>query len=336
MFDRLKISARALFDEVTAHRMTLGRTLYLAQSKFGDGLRTAYYRDIVRPWILDTPPIEETNDTRCEIHSLVSNDDWLNLLWSLKSFYHCSGRRYSLCIHDDGTLTAAARDNLRSAFPRARLIPRSEADPKLAAALASSPRSREFRAVNKFALKLFDFHAFLEADHLLMLDSDVLFFDAPSALLALADDVSSRVNSFNKDWRNGYSIDPETLRPFLDFAVPPLINAGLGVVHPDSLRADWIEEFLELPGITSLSHQIEQTIVALCSGRFGFQMLPAEYDVHLGPRDRTAPSRHYTGPLRPLMYREGIRELVRKGILSASEKQRRADEGASADSLRLQ
>ena len=30
--------------------------------------------------------------------------DWLNLLWTLKSFYLVSGRRYRLCIHEDGTL----------------------------------------------------------------------------------------------------------------------------------------------------------------------------------------------------------------------------------------
>ena len=78
------------------------------------------------------------------------------------------------------------------------------------------------------------------------------------------------------------------------------------------------EEFLGLPDILSHSHQIEQTLIALCSARFGFEMLPAEYDVHLGSRRPGAPSRHYTGPIRHLMFSEGIRTLVRQGFLNSA------------------
>jgi hypothetical protein len=32
----------------------------------------------------------------CKLHT--SKNDWLNLVWTLKSFYISSGRRYALCI----------------------------------------------------------------------------------------------------------------------------------------------------------------------------------------------------------------------------------------------
>ena len=102
------------------------------------------------------------------------------------------------------------------------------------------------------------------------------------------------------------------------FDLPPLINSGLGLLHRASLRFDWVEEFLGLPDILSHSHQIEQTLIALCSARFGFEMLPAEYDVHLGPRRPGAPIRHYTGPIRHLMFSEGIRTLARQGFLKSA------------------
>jgi len=333
MLDRLKLSARQLYAELTAYRVTPGRVFYLAQTKLRDGLRTAYYRDVVRPWILATPPFEQTNDTRCEIHVLTSIDDWLNLLWALKTLYHWSGCRYALCIHDDGTLTPAVCGHLRTAFPKARIILRAESDARLGPMLADYPRCREFRALNKLSLKVFDFHAYLEADRLFLIDSDILFFAAPTALLALVGDPAAVFNTLNKDWRHGYSIEMEDVRALLDFTFPPLINAGLGLLHRGSVRFDWVEEFLVLPGIMSQSHQIEQTLTALCSARFGYRMLPEEYDVYIGPRRLGQPSRHYTGPIRHMMYDEGIRELVRNGFLEALGRPQSHVQGSSSDAL---
>src|SRR6266852_1535963 len=106
-------------------RLTPGALRLRFRQKFGDGLRTVWYRDIVRPRILSTAPIKGTSDRRCEIHVLTSKDDWLNLIWTLKSFYVASGRRYALCIHDDGSLADAELAALREHFPAARIIRRA-------------------------------------------------------------------------------------------------------------------------------------------------------------------------------------------------------------------
>jgi hypothetical protein len=99
------------------------------------------------------------------------------------------------------------------------------------------------------------------------------------------------------------------------------------------MRFDWVEEFLSLPGIMNHSHQIEQTLTALCCARFGFRMLPEEYDVHMGPRQPGAPSRHYTGPIRHMMYEEGIRELARNGFLDTLRRPRSQAHDSSSDTL---
>ncbi len=292
------------------HPITAGRLVYLLKVKFDDGLRVAYYRDAVRPKILEAAPVLDLpEDCSREIHVLTSANDWLNLLWALRTFQYSAGKTYALCLHDDGTLDAKACAHLRTAFPAARIIPRAESDARAAEILAPFPRCKNLRATNTLALKVLDFPAFLEADRMILLDSDILFFAKPTALLAALHDPAFTKNTLNKDWRDGYTIDPAG-------RCPPLINSGLGLIHKNSLRLEWIEEFLALPGILSHPHQIEQTLIALCSARHGFTMLPAEYDVHPGPRNPASPSRHYAGPMRPLMYREGIRELVEKGFLS--------------------
>ena len=154
------------------------------------GLVTAYYRDVVRPRILSTAPIRGTTDRRCELHVLTSRKDWLNLIWSLKSFYRFSQRGYSLCIHEDGTVPQEGLRQLRHHFPEARLVLRASADERAERELRQYPRSMEFRRTNLLAPKVFDFISYLESERMLLFDSDLLFFDAPGELLRRIDDPS--------------------------------------------------------------------------------------------------------------------------------------------------
>src|SRR5258708_24501952 len=106
----------------------IGRFLLRFRQKFGHGLRTAWYRDVVRPRLLHTPPVTGTTDDHCEIHVLTSAQDWLNLVWAVKSFYWNGKRNYSLCIHGDATLAPSEIEMLSRHFPDARIITKSEAD----------------------------------------------------------------------------------------------------------------------------------------------------------------------------------------------------------------
>ncbi len=298
-------------------RLTPGALCLRFRQKFGHGLRVAWYRDVVRPRILSTAPICGTMDKRCEIHVLTSKADWLNLLWALKSFYLTSGRRYALCIHEDGSLAASEVSTLEEHFPDARVIRRTVADAKLADILKKFPRSLSFRKTNQLAPKIFDFVAFLEADRMALFDSDLLFFAEPRGYLQRVEDPAYRWNTFNSDVDGAYTVDPNLVRGQIGHEVLARVNTGFGLVHGDSIRWDWIEEFLALPGILD-GHfwRIEQTLFALCSSRYGAELLPDEYTVRLGPGIETRPFRHYVGAIRHLMYGEGMAHLVSRGFLA--------------------
>lgn len=286
------------------------------RQKYGQGVRVAYWRDMVRPRILRTPPIDGLADDRCEIHAMTSGVDWLNLIWALKSFYAVSQRRYKLCIHEDGSVEDGAIDRLKTHFPCARVIRRADADRRLAAKLAGYPRCAEFRRTNLLSPKVFDPAEYLEAGRMLLLDSDVLFFRAPDVLLHRIDDPQYQANSFNPDCASGYTISPSDALSFLGLELAARVNSGLGLVHPQSMRLDWIEEFLGAPGLVA-GHfwRIEQTLFALASSRYGVELLPDDYAVHLGKGIGPGPCRHYVGAVRHLMYSEGMRRLVREGFL---------------------
>lgn len=291
--------------------MSLGSLVLKLRQKYGHGLRVAYYRDVVRPRILGTRPVDGLHDDRCEIHVLTSQQDWLNLVWALKSFYWASRRRYALCIHDDGSLQSDAICELTRHFPDARLIRRDQADADVLPTLEPYPRCKAFRETNHLSPKLFDFRHYLRGERMLLLDSDVLFFREPAELLRRIEDPGYVKNSVNEDDGTAYTVDPADVRERLGLDVPERFNSGLGLIHRASLRVDWLEEFLGLPGILGHFWRIEQTLFALCSARHGVELLPGEYRVVLRPGLEGRPAKHYVGVVRHLMYGEGMRRLAR-------------------------
>jgi hypothetical protein len=297
-------------------RLTPGAFSLLFRRKFAHGLRTAWYRDVVRARILSTAPITGTNDKRCEIHVLTSKEDWLNLIWTLKSFYVASGRRYALCIHEDGAVGNTEIRSLQEHFPDARVIRRDVADAKLGKLLQDFPRSRSFRNTNLLAPKIFDFAAFLDSDRMALFDSDLLFFAEPTVYLERIENPGYGRNTFNSDLSSAYTVEPEGVCLRIGHYLQPRVNSGLGLVHRNSIRWDWTEEFLALPGILD-GHfwRIEQTLFALCSSRYGVELLPDEYMLRLEPGIGGRCFRHYNGAIRHLMYSEGIPELVQRGFL---------------------
>lgn len=302
--------------------------------KFEHGLRVAWYRDVVRPRILNTPPIADTSDHRFEIHVLTSRRDWLNLIWSLKSFYAATGRRYALCIHEDGSLDAFALSSLQRHFPTARIVRRQEADRRLAHQLREFPRSLQFRKTNLLSLKVFDFISFLQADRMVLFDSDLLFFDEPAAYLSRLEDDGYRLNAFNADCESAYTVDAETVRNRLGFELLARVNSGFGIISRDSMKLEWIEEFLAVPGLAE-GHfwRIEQTLYALCGSRHGAELLPPDYDVRLETGIPPRIFRHYVGAIRHLMYGEGIAHLSQEGLLNRRQWTRDAASGSSSVQL---
>jgi len=297
--------------------MSLGSIYLKLKQRYQHGLRPLYYMEKVRPRILDTVPMENTVNDACELHVLTWKGDWLNVIWMLKSLIHFGEIDYKLCIHEDGSLGQYEIETIQKHFPAARVIDRGKADSDLTHRLRGLPRSLEYRRQNPLALKVYDFSFYLESDRMLLLDSDILFFSRPVVLLDRIANVEYKLNSFNKDWTNGYSIDHSRVSPTLDFRFPELINSGLGLLHKGVVDIDQCEEFLGLPDIMSHHHRIEQTLIALCASKSGFEFLPGEYDVHLDDFVIHHCERHFTGPIRHRMYSEGIRHLVKQNFLES-------------------
>jgi hypothetical protein len=299
----------------------IGRLLYDFNKKFGHGLQTAWRRDVIRWRILKTQPVYRLTDSSCEIHVLTCHRDWLDLIWSLKSFFAVCELPFRVCIHEDGSVPVDGIEALRHHFPDARVIRRIEADKTVGLKLRNYPRCQALRDANVLSLKVFDFATYLESDRMLLLDSDILFFQRPNILLQRISNSDYAHNSLNRDWGMGYSVEPAVAQSMVEFPVQSNINSGLGLMHRQSYELKCFEEWLTFPGILSHPHRIEQTLVGLACSRFGHQFLPEDYDVRLQSTQPAQIVKHYTGPIRHLMYREGLNRVfpLLKGLQSSSE-----------------
>jgi hypothetical protein len=290
-----------------------------------EGFVAAWRHHKLQVPILQTPPVRTAASGAVEVRVLTWRRDWINLIWAVKTYYHFAGVDYPLVIHDGGLL-ARQVEALRGHFPDARFIPITEADVRFPSELRRRglPRSAEYRAKNVTTRKLFDFFLDSTADYVISIDSDIVFFRRPELLIVPPRGLG--VNRYNEDHGFWYSMSIEELKAAFGIAPPPGVNSGLSVVRRESIDFPAIEQFLENPVLFGDAWVTEQTLHALLSARYGLELLPPTY--RIGGSPGLAPDivcKHYPGAPRPLLYNEGMRQLLDSGLITVL-KSRRVDQ----------
>ena len=250
-----------------------------------------------------------------EVRALTWRRDCLNLIWTLKSFYHFSEVDYPLYIHDEdwcpdrlNLLVGISRT--RRSFAVARLINRFARYSKKVS------RCVAYRRKNPTTRKLFDFFLMSGADYAIPIDSDIVFFRKPELLCAPSWRIPK--NLYNKDESGWYSMSPDELEANFGIRPPERINSGLSVIRRESIDFEAMEQWMAHPKLFADLWVTEQTLHALCSTVYGVEMLPETYRVSIRPGlPAGTVCKHYPGFFRPLLYEEGMTHLVRRGFLDA-------------------
>lgn len=281
-----------------------------------EGWRNAYTRVMWQGRILKTPKIStaQAGKSKMEVRVLTWRRGWLDALWCLKSFFVHSEVDFPVVIHDGG-LEPWQYSELTAHFPNVRIISRKEADEKVEGELVRRglKRSLEYRRLNIATLKVWDFFLLSEADNVISLDSDIVFFERPTQLLN-----PSEKNLFNQDMQYAYSMDLDELEKELGVRPPPLINSGLSLVARESMNFEKIESWLENPKLFADKWVTEQTLHALNSTVYGVDLLPKQYFVSTKPgMPPDAICKHYPGFFRPLLYSEGMRTVWAQNVLGS-------------------
>jgi hypothetical protein len=280
-----------------------------------EGWRRARARRAIQGRILGTRPVRTARGGPVEVRVLTWRRDWLNAAWALKSFYHFAGVDYPLVLHDGGLAPGQAGRLLRH-FPDATVVGAAEADARVAEALGGRGLRRclEYRARNISTRKVFDFYALSDAEYVVAIDPDIVFFARPAELIVPPGGVA--VNRYNKDVGCAYSMDPDELEAAFGLRPPPGINSGLALVRRASVDFAAIDVWLAHPRLFADTWVTEQTLHALFSAAHGVELLPESYRVGTEPGlDPGLVCKHYPGFFRPLLYAEGMAHLVDAGFL---------------------
>jgi len=289
--------------------MTPGRLWYLLQRDWKRGFPAAWHDRFVSRRIIDwRNPFAGVAADGVPVHVLTGRDDWLLACWMLASWFHTTARNWRIVIHDDGHLPAEAWPVFEKMFPGVTGVVAADADRKVIEALAGHPACRDYRQAHPLARKIFDIPALTTADRFIILDSDVLFFRKPEAMLRWCENATGEC-WFNEDLQESLPIPREEVRAKLGIDVWPRVNSGLCLMDRSAIDLDLCERALRETGLLA-GHiwLVEQALFAICASAHGAGgLLPPEYEVSLAKKARPdAVARHYVGAVRQRFYGEGM------------------------------
>jgi hypothetical protein len=230
--------------------------------------RTARGRLAMEAAARDLPPLPRATGAPLSLHLLTGRRFWYQAAFCLWTLARHAQRPLVPVIYDDGTLDAEHRAPLVRLFPSARFVPSDEIAARLDTHLPATrfPVLRERWRNYPNIRKLTDPHLG-SAAWKLVIDSDLLFFRRPDALISWLDAPAAPLHAV--DCENSYGYSRPLMNDLAGAPVADLINVGLAGL--DSASLDW--ERLEfwcrrLIERERTSYYLEQALIAmLVAGR---------------------------------------------------------------------
>jgi len=288
------------------------------------GWREMSRRILTWPRILRTAPIPTVPveaGGAVEYHVLCHGSDWLLAIWMLKSLLYFAPYRPPLVIHVQKAVRPSALAHLRRHFPGARIILPETARQAVARALLQAGHTHclHWWHTSGIMHKLLGVQLQAQATNIVGLDADILFFNRPAELLAVGSSPWPTF-TFQQDQMDSYTLSPTESLASLGIPLASRVNTGLVIRAREALNLARIEELLKQPLVAKPSGHLEQTLYALCASEAGrVQLLPPSYglDMNRSLDCDALVCRHYAGPSKRWITSEGMRWLIRRGLLKA-------------------
>lgn len=223
-----------------------------------------------------------------------------------------SDRLIELNLIDDGTLEAWHVEVLRRLFPLGTTVTKESVRERIENHLPLSHfpilRQRWSDYVN--IRKLTDIHAG-SAGAKLVLDSDMLFFSRPDALLQWWD--NHQTGEFSPclmtDCVESYGYSRTLMERLAGAPIPPLLNVGICGLKSEELDWEeiefWCRSLLEAEGT---SYYLEQALVAMLAARYALSVMPRKDYITFPTHDQVRRSegilQHYVADSKPWYFGE--------------------------------
>lgn len=258
----------------------LGRLLYLAwhrprallrQSLREGGPLGQYLTERGRRQMLAAaqhlPSVATDSAAPLSVHLLTGTRFWFQTAFCLQSLAFQTGRPVAPALYDDGTLSDQERAVLARLFPLGRIVSIEEARASLDRHLPRDryPVLRERWDHYPNIRKLIDPHI---GSHgwKLVLDSDMLFYRRPDALLAWMEKPGRPLHAL--DCTESYGYSRELMESLSGNSLPVLLNVGICGLRSDSIDWKELEHWTAtLIAREKTSYYLEQALVAMIVAR---------------------------------------------------------------------
>jgi hypothetical protein len=309
-----------------ASRLRLGRVTYLLWHKpLAAIARSRREGGPINQWINwqgcramtlaapSLPPRPAPAHDAPKVNFLTGKKFWYQTAFCCWSLCHHAGHEFAPVFIDDGTFDAELRAEATRLFPGAKFLAAAECEARLDAHLPAGkfPALRGQRRSYIHLRKLTDAHAGHDGWRV-VLDSDMLFFRRPDALLAWQAAPDRPVHMF--DVKNAYGYPEATLVALAGRPLPDRLNVGICGLRSETI--DWNKlEFwcARLLAQHGTSYYLEQALCALLLADCTPLRLPA-VDYLVMPtesecRAPTAALHHYVAESKRGYFRHAWRQV---------------------------
>jgi hypothetical protein len=256
-------------------------------------------------------PIAEGN---FEVSFLSGAKYWYQTLFCVYSLQKFSTTRISPIIYDDGSFTEGAVNSIMRVIPWAKFVLDPESEARLNELLPDHrfPILRERRLIYPHLRKLCDIHVG-RSGWRVVLDSDMLFFSAPEALLEWLAAPKNPCHLIDTQRAYGYS--EELMAELSGRQEPVCVNVGVCGLRSETIDWErlehWCRVMIEREGTSYLQ---EQALTALLLADKTCVRLPAD-DYRVMPplregRNPSAALHHYVAHSKRSYFQYGWRRVV--------------------------
>jgi hypothetical protein len=226
--------------------------------------KTIYYKWYCKNMILKTKPIETGKDCPYfAVHLMTRHQDIYMTLWAVKTFLHFTGKHYRVALLTDDSITKNDMEILTYHLPNVEFIFEKEAESTVEGKIKDYPLVKLFRLPSArpcpvsigtevvsydfcpFSMKLLDGNYLSTAEKIMILDSDVLFFDKPTDIMAWIENPQEdkslyMVEEFEPYYDKQYNIHFRKVEE-----LPIGINTGLFCYHKKILDLAALEKWID-------------------------------------------------------------------------------------------
>ncbi len=252
-----------------------------------------------------------------EIHFLCQKKDALMLAWSLASFIIQTGICPKVIVHDDGSFDLDTASKLESKFPELKVLFLKKANQLINNITDLSPKLLKYRNHgHKLIYKLVDIFLLSQSDKVMVLDSDVLFFNRPEEILnfingnADCDSLISRHDgTYDLMLSSDYSTKYDIFKNEAGY-----MNSGIILYKKDRIGDDKLLEYFENTLREPGNYFVEMAGWASLISQTKFKFLTRERYIVKGKPNQNTVAKHFTSPRRHEFYIYGI-DMVKKEII---------------------